>query len=209
MKLVFFGPPGAGKGTIAGKLAADRALPHVSTGELFRTAIKDHTPLGIQITDMMDSGALVPDSLTVEVVRKRLEQDDARGGFVLDGFPRTIPQADALSRTSDLSLVLNLIVGDETLIARLSGRRVCVSCGFNYHIKFLPPKKTDVCDRCQGTLMQRKDDTEVSIRRRLDVYQTQTEPLIEYYRDKGLIADVDGSPPPDDVYAAVLEVLGI
>jgi adenylate kinase len=207
MRLVFFGPPGAGKGTIAGRLAADRGLPHVSTGELFRSAIRNRTPLGIRIKDMMDSGSLVPDEITIDTVKERLKEGDVNQGYVLDGFPRTVAQADALSELTSLDLVLNLFVGDEAIVARLSGRRVCTSCGNSHHIRFLPPKKDGVCDRCNEALIQREDDTEIAIRKRLEVYKAQTAPLIRYYRSRGLISDVDGSPPPDDVYAAVLGVL--
>ena len=207
MKLVFFGPPGAGKGTIAGRLAADRGLPHVSTGELFRNAIRKRTPIGLRVKDIMGTGALVPDEITVSIVKERLEESDVDRGYVLDGFPRTVAQADALSKMTSLDLVLNLVVGDEIIVQRLSGRRVCTSCGNSYHIHFMPPKKDGVCDRCNVALIQREDDTETAIRKRLVVYKVQTEPVIDYYASKDLMSNVDGAPPPDDVYATVLQIL--
>jgi adenylate kinase len=207
MKLVLFGPPGAGKGTVAGKLSADMQIPHISTGDLFRSAVKNKTPLGIRVKEIMDSGSLVPDEITVDLVKDRLVDRDARDGFILDGFPRTVPQADALFAMSDIDVVLNFAIDDSILIARLSGRRVCVSCGYSHHIEFLPPKKTGICDRCGGKLIQREDDMVGSIKKRLEVYRIQTEPLITYYRKKNIISDIDAAPAPDVVYASVLKEL--
>jgi len=207
MKLVFFGPPGAGKGTIAVKLAGQLGIPHISTGDLFRAAIKNQTELGKKVKAILDSGALVPDELTVDLVRERLSQGDTGSGYILDGFPRTIPQAEALAGITEIDAVINFDVDDATLIARLSGRRVCSKCGFGHHIEFLPPKQEGICDRCGGELIQREDDSEKSIRNRLSVYQKQTAPLLDYYNDKGLSIDIDGTPAPDAVLKSLTEAL--
>jgi adenylate kinase len=207
MKLVLFGPPGAGKGTVAVKLAERAGIPHISTGDLFREAIKNETDLGKKVKAILDSGELVPDEVTVDLVRERLAKKDTGPGYILDGFPRTIPQAEALAAITALDGVINFEVDDETLVTRLSGRRICSKCGFSHHIEFLPPKRDGVCDQCGGDLIQRKDDTEESIRNRLSVYQTQTEPLIDYYRKGGLIVDIDGEPAPDIVLNSVMEAL--
>ncbi len=207
MKLVFFGPPGAGKGTIAVKLSERLGIPHISTGDLFRSAIKDQTDLGKKVKKILDSGALVPDELTVDLVRERLSANDTNDGYILDGFPRTIPQADALAGITQLDAVVNFQVDDDTLITRLSGRRICSSCGFIHHVTFLPPKSEGVCDRCGGQLIQREDDTEKSIRHRLSVYKDQTAPLLDYYNNKGLNIDIDGTSVPDVVLEAVTKAL--
>ena len=200
MRVVFFGPPGAGKGTIAARLSEERSIPHISTGELFREAIKNSTPLGVKVKTIIDSGSLVPDSMTVDLVQKRLSSADVENGFILDGFPRTIPQAEALSEISKIDCVLNIHVEDEIIVKRLTGRRICTVCGNSHHLVFLRPQKPGVCDRCGGKLLQREDDTEGSIRKRLEVYKKQTEPLIQYYRSENLIVDVDGTPAPEVVY---------
>ena len=207
MKLVFFGPPGAGKGTVAGKLAERLGIPHISTGDLFRTAIKNQTDLGKKVKEILDSGALVPDEVTVDLVRERLVQGDTISGYILDGFPRTIPQAEALAQITTLNAVINFGVDDETIVSRLTGRRVCSKCGFSHHVDFLPPRSEGICDRCGGELIQREDDTEESIRTRLSIYQSQTAPLIEYYRKGGLIIDVDGTPAPEVVLSSVAAAL--
>ena len=207
MKLVFFGPPGAGKGTIAVKLAEKLKLPHISTGDLFRSAIKNQTDLGKKVKEILDSGALVPDEVTVDLVRERLSANDTDCGYILDGFPRTIPQAEALAGITQLDAVINFEVDDDTLIKRLSGRRICSSCGFIHHVDFQPPKREGVCDRCGGKLIQREDDKETSIRKRLSVYQTQTAPLLDYYQKTGLIIDIDGTPAPDNVLSSVTAAL--
>ena len=203
MKLVFFGPPGAGKGTIAVKLAEQLGIPHISTGDLFRAAIKNQTELGVKVKAILDSGALVPDEVTVELVRERIAENDTKSGYILDGFPRTIPQAEALAGIDQIDAVINFEVEDAAIIARLSGRRTCSKCGFIHHVEYLPPKKEGICDRCGGELIQRKDDSETSIRNRLSVYQKQTAPLLDYYSDKGLSIDIDGSPAPDVVLQSV------
>lgn len=199
MKLVFFGPPGAGKGTIAVKLAEQLGIPHISTGDLFRAAIKNQTELGVKVKAILDSGALVPDEVTVDLVRERISEDDTKSGYILDGFPRTIPQAEALAGIDSIDAVINFAVDEPIIIARLSGRRTCSKCGFIHHVEYLPPKQEGICDRCGGELIQREDDSETSIKNRLAVYQKQTAPLLEYYRNKGLSIDIDASPKPEVV----------
>jgi len=190
---VFLGPPGAGKGSLAVKVAADYQIPHISTGDIFRANIKAQTPLGVKVKAIIDSGSLVSDELTFELVKDRLAQDDCKNGYILDGFPRTIPQAEMLDGlVADLKVV-NFQIQDEIVIGRLSTRRVCKACGANYNIKTLPPKVEGVCDKCGGELYQRDDDKQESILHRMDVYREQTEPLINYYKNKGKITDLDAS----------------
>ena len=190
---VFLGPPGAGKGSLAVKVAADYQIPHISTGDIFRANIKAQTPLGVKVKAIIDSGSLVSDELTFELVKDRLAQDDCKNGYILDGFPRTIPQAEMLdSLVADLKVV-NFQIADEIVIGRLSTRRVCKACGANYNIKTLPPKVEGVCDKCGGELYQRDDDKQESILHRMDVYREQTEPLINYYKNTGKITDLDAS----------------
>ncbi len=207
MKLVFFGPPGAGKGTIASKLAEKIGIPHISTGDLFRAAIKNETELGKKVKAILDSGALVPDELTVELVRERLSEGDTKSGYILDGFPRTIPQAEALADIDQIDAVINFEVADEVIVSRLSGRRICPNCGNIHHVEYMPPKQEGICDRCGGELIQREDDKEDSIRNRLAVYKEQTAPLLDYYNEKGLTIDIDGSPAPDVVLDSVSKAL--
>ena len=190
---IFLGPPGAGKGSLAVKVAEDYKIPHISTGDIFRANIKAQTPLGVKVKAIIDSGSLVSDELTFELVKDRLAQDDCKNGYILDGFPRTIPQAEMLDGlVADLKVV-NFQIKDEIVIGRLSTRRVCKACGANYNIKTLPPKVEGVCDKCGGELYQRDDDKQESILHRMDVYREQTEPLIKFYRDKGAITDLDAS----------------
>ncbi len=190
---VFLGPPGAGKGSLAVKVAADYQIPHISTGDIFRANIKAQTPLGVKVKAIIDSGSLVSDELTFELVKDRLAQDDCKNGYILDGFPRTIPQAEMLDGlVADLKVV-NFQIADEIVIGRLSTRRVCKACGANYNIKTLPPKVEGVCDKCGGELYQRDDDKQESILHRMDVYREQTEPLINYYKNNGKITDLDAS----------------
>ena len=190
---VFLGPPGAGKGSLAVKVAEDYKIPHISTGDIFRANIKAQTPLGVKVKAIIDSGSLVSDELTFELVKDRLAQNDCKNGYILDGFPRTIPQAEMLDGlVSDLKVV-NFQISDDIVIGRLSTRRVCKACGANYNIKTLPPKVEGVCDKCGGELYQRDDDKQESILHRMDVYREQTEPLINYYKNKGKITDLDAS----------------
>lgn len=207
MKIVFLGPPGAGKGTIASRLIGDRNIPQISTGDMFRAAIKNQTELGKKVKAILDSGGLVPDEVTIGLVRERLSEDDAGNGFILDGFPRTIPQAEALAKIADLTAVINFIIADEQVIRRLSGRRVCPKCNRNYHIETLKPKQENICDDDGSELIQRKDDSAESIMHRLDVYKSQTEPLIEYYREKGLLRDLDASTSVDIMMRDVRKIL--
>ena len=190
---IFLGPPGAGKGSLAVKVAEDYKIPHISTGDIFRANIKAQTPLGVKVKAIIDSGSLVSDELTFELVKDRLAQDDCKNGYILDGFPRTIPQAEMLEKLVNDVKVVNFEIKDEIVIRRLSTRRVCKACGANYNIKTLPPKVEGVCDKCGGELYQRDDDKQESILHRMDVYREQTEPLINYYKNKGKITDLDAS----------------
>ena len=200
MRLVFLGPPGAGKGTIA-KLAKDYyGIPHISTGDLFRENIKQETELGLQVKSILASGGLVPDSVTIEMVRNRLNDPDCEKGFILDGFPRTIPQADALAEMTTLDAVVDFQLSREEVVKRLSGRRLCPSTGRSYHIIYNPPKVEGKDDETGEDLIQRPDDKEEAIVHRLEVYDEQTAPLIDYYTKKGLIRDVDASAKPSDVF---------
>lgn len=208
MKLVFLGPPGAGKGTIAARAREHYQIPHISTGDLFRTHIKEHTPLGSEVEAILGRGDLVPDAITVEMVRERLSADDAQRGFILDGFPRTIAQADALAQMARLDYVVNFVLDEEVIIARLSGRRVCKSTGRTYHILYDPPKVDGIDDESGEVLIQRDDDKPEAIHNRLLVYQRQTFPLIEYYRSMGLLVDIDAKGAPLEVFARLKAELG-
>lgn len=190
---IFLGPPGAGKGSLAVKVAEDYKIPHISTGDIFRANIKAQTPLGIKVKAIIDSGSLVSDDLTFELVKDRLSQDDCKNGYILDGFPRTIPQAEMLEGLGVELKVVNFEIQDEIVIKRLSTRRVCKSCGANFNVLTLPPKVEGVCDKCNGELYQRDDDKQESILHRMDVYREQTEPLINFYKEKGKITNLDAS----------------
>ncbi len=194
MKLIFLGPPGAGKGTLAALVAETYTIPHISTGEIFRAAIREKTPLGLKVQAIIDAGQLVSDDITIELVRERLAKDDAKGGFILDGFPRTIPQAEALSAILDVTAAVNFDISDKDVVARLSGRRVCKTCSQNFHVEFMKPKVDGKCDKCGGDLFIREDDKIEAITKRLEVYRSQTAPLIDYYRAKGKLADIDARP---------------
>ena len=200
MRMVFLGPPGAGKGTIAALAKEYYDIPHISTGDLFRSNIKNETELGLQVKSILASGGLVPDSVTIEMVRNRIAEPDCKKGFILDGFPRTIPQADALAEMTDLDAVVDFQISKEEVVKRLSGRRMCPSSGRIYHIVFNPPKNEGKDDETGEDLIQRPDDKEEAIVHRLDVYTEQTEPLIEYYRKKGLLKGVDASIKPSEVF---------
>jgi len=213
MRLILVGPPGAGKGTQAEVLTKKLAIPHISTGDMFRKALKEQTPLGMEAKRYMDAGQLVPDSVTIGIVKERLAQPDCAKGFLLDGFPRTIPQADALEETLKelgvkLGGVINIQVDRNELLARLTGRRVCSACGATYHVISNPSKAGDKCQNCQGDLIQRSDDTEATVVNRLNVYDQQTAPLVDYYQKKGLLINIDGSQPVDEVTRQILQALG-
>ena len=207
MNLIFLGAPGAGKGTLAALLSKEHGVPQISTGDLFRAAVKQGSQLGKRVQGIMEKGELVPDSLTVELVRERLAKPDAQGGYILDGFPRTVAQADALAEFQKIDAVINFSISDELVIRRLSGRRVCRSCAAIYHIDNMPPKKEGICDACGGELYIRDDDKIESIKNRLRVYKEQTEPLIAYYREKGLLREIDSSKSPEDSLSQIKSIL--
>ena len=197
MKLIFLGPPGAGKGTLAEKAVDLLKLPQISTGVIFRSAIAAQSPLGLKVKAIIDSGKLVDDETTIELVKERLTHEDAQKGYILDGFPRTIPQAEALAAFSEVDKVVNFDAPDATVLERLGGRRVCRKCGFNFHAVFNPPKKEAVCDHCGGEVYTREDDKAEAVQKRLEVYRAQTAPLIDFYRKKGVLVDVDARPMVD------------
>lgn len=213
MKIVFMGPPGAGKGTQAEKIVENYQIPHISTGDMFRKAIKDQTELGMEAKRYMDQGALVPDHVTIGIVKDRLSESDCKSGFLLDGFPRTVDQAKALdeiltSLDSKIDYVINIDVDLDILKGRLTGRRICRSCGATYHMIFNPPKVTDICDKCGGELYQRKDDNEETVGNRLNVYVSQTKPLLDYYSLAGNLVNINGQQSIDLVFEEIREVLG-
>lgn len=207
MNLVFLGPPGAGKGTIASEAKNHFDIPHISTGDLFRSHIKGGTELGKQVQAILASGDLVPDSVTIAMVEDRFKQDDAKKGFILDGFPRTIAQADALSKMKNLDYVVNFVLDRDQIVARLSGRRMCKSTGRTYHILYNPPKVEGLDDETGEPLIQRDDDKPEAILNRLAVYEAQTAPLIEYYRERKLLLDIDAAPSPLEVLVTLIEAL--
>lgn len=207
MKMVFLGPPGAGKGTLAAMASKRLGVPHISTGDLFRAAIKNETELGKKVKSILAEGSLVPDDLTISLVKERLSLADARNGWILDGFPRTVVQAEALQSIDKVDLVVNFDVQDETILFRLTGRRVCRNCGRIYHISTMPPAASGVCDTCGGPLYTRPDDHEESIKTRLAAYRDQTEPLIQWYGNLDRLVTIDGSGSPDSVYERFSEVL--
>lgn len=194
MNFIFLGPPGAGKGTLAAAVSALYGIPHISTGEIFRAAIKAQTPLGKKVKAIIDSGALVGDDITVELIRDRLAQSDAKNGFILDGFPRTINQAEQLERIAKIDCAVNFDINDEAVVERLSGRRVCRKCSHNFHVVFMPPEKENICTLCGGELYVRDDDKPEAIKHRLEVYRAQTAPLIDFYRSKNLLKNIDAKP---------------
>ncbi|NIZ40590.1 adenylate kinase [Entomospira entomophila] len=206
-KLIFLGSPGAGKGTIAQKLAEHLQVPHISTGDIFRSNIKNRTPLGLQVESITASGALVPDELTIALVQDRLQQADAKQGYILDGFPRTIAQAKALDDLASIDIAVNFVVPQEVVIARLSGRLTCSNCGRGYHKIDFPPKTPDTCDICGHALMTRKDDTMEAIQHRLAVYEKETAPLIQYYQDKNILANLNSNQNLENVFTELLQTL--
>ncbi|HAS92568.1 MAG TPA: adenylate kinase [Clostridiales bacterium] len=212
MRAILLGPPGAGKGTQAETIVNEFSIPHISTGDIFRKNIKEGTALGKKAMEYMDKGKLVPDELTIELVKDRLLQDDCKNGFLLDGFPRTINQADALedaleSMGQKLDYVINIMVRKDLLVERAVGRRICKDCGQTYHMSFNKPSKEGVCDNCGGVLLQRKDDTKETVENRINVYMEQTEPLIDYYTKKGIIINIDGEKPIEQVGKDIISKL--
>lgn len=213
MKIVMLGAPGAGKGTQAKMIAEKYGIPHVSTGDIFRANIKNGTELGKEAKQYMDQGKLVPDELTVKILLDRVAQDDCKNGYVLDGFPRTIPQAEvldeALTKLGDkIDYAVNVDVPDDNIINRMGGRRACVACGATYHIVYNAPKTEGICDVCGKELIIRDDDQPETVKNRLKVYHDQTQPLIDFYEGKGVLKSVDGTADMKDVFAAIVEILG-
>lgn len=213
MKIIMLGAPGAGKGTQAKMLADKYMIPHISTGDIFRANIKNGTELGQKAKTYMDQGLLVPDELVCDLVVDRVQQDDCTKGYILDGFPRTIPQAEALDAAlanigAKIDYAINVEVPDENIVNRMSGRRACVACGATYHIVYNPTKEEGVCDRCGKELILRDDDKPETVTKRLNVYHEQTQPLIDYYTKQGALVEVDGTMSMDDVFNAIVKILG-
>ena len=213
MKIIMLGAPGAGKGTQAKMIADKYQIPHISTGDIFRANIKNGTELGKEAKKYMDQGLLVPDELTVKILLDRVAQPDCAKGYVLDGFPRTIPQAEVLDKAltelnDKIDYAINVDVPDENIVKRMSGRRACVACGATYHIEHIPPKKEGVCDKCGETLILRDDDKPETVLNRLKVYHDQTQPLIDFYTGKGVLKSVDGTVDMQDVFASIVAILG-
>ena len=213
MTIIMLGAPGAGKGTQAKMIAEKYSIPHISTGDIFRYNIKNGTELGKEAKKYMDQGLLVPDELTVKILLDRVAQDDCKNGYVLDGFPRTIPQAEvleeALTKLGDrIDYAINVEVPDENIVKRMGGRRACVNCGATYHIEHVPPKKEGICDNCGSELILRDDDKPETVEKRLHVYHDQTQPMIDYYTKAGILKSVDGTVDMEDVFGAIVSILG-
>ena len=213
MKVIMLGAPGAGKGTQAKKIADKYQIPHISTGDIFRANIKEGTPLGAKAKEYMDQGLLVPDELVVELVADRIIKEDCKDGFVLDGFPRTIPQAkaldEALSKMGEkMDYAIDVDVPDENIVNRMGGRRACLSCGATYHVEFNPTKAEGVCDACGAQTVLRDDDKPETVQKRLTVYHDQTQPLIDYYKKQDILKSVDGTQPMEAVFDAIIAILG-
>ncbi|WP_419093896.1 adenylate kinase [[Clostridium] scindens] len=213
MKIIMLGAPGAGKGTQAKKIAAKYGIPHISTGDIFRANIKNGTELGKKAKTYMDQGLLVPDELVVDLVVDRVKQEDCKNGYVLDGFPRTIPQAEALDKAltdlgEKMDYAIDVDVPDENIVRRMSGRRACVGCGATYHLEYAPAKAEGICDVCGKELILRDDDKPETVTNRLNVYHEQTQPLIDYYTKAGILKTVDGTADIEDVFQAIVEILG-
>ena len=213
MKIIMLGAPGAGKGTHAKKISEKYSIPHISTGDIFRANIKEGTELGKKAKEYMDQGLLVPDELTCELVMDRIQHDDCKNGFVLDGFPRTIPQAEALTAALEkinekMDYALDIEIADEKIVERMSGRRVCTKCGAPFHIVNIPPKTEGICDHCGGELEFRADDQPETVLKRLGVYHEQTQPLIEYYAKQGILKEIDGTKSVEEGFASIVEILG-
>ena len=213
MKIIMLGAPGAGKGTQAKRIADKWKVPHISTGDIFRANIKNGTELGMEAKKYMDKGALVPDELTVKILLDRVAAKDCENGYVLDGFPRTIPQAEVLDRAlsemgDSIDFAINVDVPDENIVKRMSGRRACVGCGATYHIEFNPTKAEGICDACGAQTVLRDDDKPETVQKRLTVYHDQTQPLIDYYKKQDILKSVDGTQPMEDVFNAIVGILG-
>ena len=213
MRIIMLGAPGAGKGTQAKKIAEKYNIPHISTGDIFRANIKNGTDLGVKAKSYMDQGLLVPDELVVDLVADRIQQDDAKAGYVLDGFPRTIPQAESLDAAlakmgQKIDYAIDVEVPDENIINRMSGRRACVKCGATYHLQYAKPKAEGVCDVCGEQLILRDDDKPETVQKRLGVYHQQTQPLIDYYENQNALKEVDGTKDMEDVFADIVAILG-
>jgi len=213
MKIIMLGAPGAGKGTQAKKIADKYGIPHISTGDIFRANIKGGTELGMKAKSYMDQGQLVPDDVTIGMLLDRISEADCADGYVLDGFPRTIPQAESLTKALEnrgekMEYAIDVDVPDANIVSRMSGRRACLACGATYHIVTIPPKQEDICDGCGETLVQREDDKPETVQKRLTVYHDQTQPLIEYYKQAGILVMVDGTKDLNDVFADIVSVLG-
>lgn len=213
MKIIMLGAPGAGKGTQAKMIAEKYGVPHISTGDIFRANIKNGTELGMEAKKYMDQGLLVPDELTVKILLDRVANEDCRNGYVLDGFPRTIPQAEVLDKAltelgDQIDYAINVDVPDESIVKRMGGRRACLSCGATYHIEHVPPKKEGICDTCGQKLVLRDDDKPETVKNRLNVYHEQTQPLIDFYTEKGVLKTVDGTVDMQDVFTAIVSILG-
>lgn len=213
MKIIMLGAPGAGKGTQAKRIAEKYGIPHISTGDIFRANIKNGTDLGKKAKEYMDKGALVPDELTCDLVMDRIQQEDCKNGFVLDGFPRTIPQAEALDEalgkiSEKMDYAIDVDVPDENIVNRMGGRRACLSCGATYHIEFNPTKVDGICDACGAKTVLRDDDKPETVQNRLKVYHEQTQPLIDYYKKQDILKSVDGTQPMDAVFDAIVGILG-
>jgi adenylate kinase len=213
MKIIMLGAPGAGKGTQAQMICDKYNIPHISTGDLFRSNIKNGTELGKKAKEYMDKGQLVPDELTVELLLDRVANEDCKDGYVLDGFPRTIPQADVLDKEltklgDKVDFAINVDVPDENIVRRMSGRRACLKCGATYHIEHIPPKTEGICDVCGSELVQRDDDKPETVQNRLKVYHDQTQPLIDYYNEKGILKSVDGTKDMQEVFDEITGILG-
>lgn len=207
MNIILLGPPGVGKGTVAKKLSAELKLPHIATGDMLRENVANSTILGLKAKGYMDKGLLVPDDLVIEMIKERLQRKDCRKGLLLDGFPRTIHQADEIGKVIKIDKVVNLQAGDEIIVKRISLRRVCSKCGFAYHLDFIKPNREGFCDKCSGHLYQREDDKPEAVKQRLKVYREQTAPLIDYYRKKKVLVDVDGSGSPEKVFGMVKKAI--
>ena len=213
MKIIMLGAPGAGKGTQAKRIAEKYGIPHISTGDIFRANIKEGTELGMKAKDFMDQGLLVPDEVTIGMLLDRIKKEDCVNGYVLDGFPRTIPQAESLTKALEemgqkIDYAVDVDVPDENIVSRMSGRRACITCGATYHVQFAPPKAEGICDKCGAELVLRDDDKPETVQKRLTVYHEQTQPLIDYYRRAGVLVSVDGTQSMDQVFESIVKIFG-